>query len=59
MVAAMRTNMRRFLIWFRANIAAIARPWVAELVIAGHLPQRFGRYLVVDMLLMWSEEPNN
>ena len=35
------------------NFARIVRPWIAELVIHGPLPERIGRYRILDCLSAW------
>jgi len=38
------------------KIAALIRPWIAEFVIRGLIPQNVGRYRILDMLLIWAEK---
>ena len=42
----------------RKIIAGLIRPWIAEFVIWGILPERIGKYRVLDILL-WLEESQN
>jgi len=35
--------------------AKTLRPRLAELIIRGWLPERVGRYIVLDMLLVWED----
>jgi hypothetical protein len=39
----------------KKRLVQLIRPWVAELVIRGLIPERIGRYRVLDMLLIWAE----
>jgi hypothetical protein len=44
---------------FRNKVATLIRPWIAEFVIRGFIPQRVGRYRTLDMLLIWAEDGKN
>jgi len=43
-----RTNILRFL-------CGKLRPWISELVIRGIIPERIGKYRILDWLLWYSE----
>ena len=40
---------------YRANLVTWLRVLVTELVIAGYLPGRIGRHLIIDTLLTWND----
>ena len=44
-----------FLKRFRACLASSLLKWLPDLVIAGYFPGRIGLYLVIDTLIVWSE----
>lgn len=41
---------------FLNEIARCLRPWVAEFVICGIIPDRIGKYRILDSLLILEEE---
>lgn len=51
-----RNWFARLVIRLRRWMAAWALEWVPDLVRAGHFPAKIGRRLVVDTLVVWSEE---
>ncbi len=54
-----RSRLNSLLVKCRSRIAFFLLKFVPDLVIAGYLPGRVGRYLVIDTLVVWSEEDAN
>ena len=40
----------------RQKLCKLLRPWISEFVIRGIIPERIGRYRILDMLLILEEK---
>jgi hypothetical protein len=55
-LAKKRTIMNKIQIKLLGSLCKLILPWVAELVILGIVPDRIGRYRILDMLLIIGEK---
>lgn len=55
-ITPIAVRLAQLLIRTKCQIAAWALPWAKILIIDHHLPDRIGRYRIINTLIVWAEE---